>query len=132
MRWKKNPKMDQSIGNRCSRCRLLDGGACAGRRFRRAGRTLTVNQAVAPCSYRVSPLEVKVDEDRHVARIQVETASTCSWTAVSNTPWISVVNNASGTGSGEVWISIGENDGKNRNGTVTVAGQTVQVQHKDK
>lgn len=97
-----------------------------------AGRTLTVNQAVAPCSYRVSPLEVKVDEDRQVARIQVETASTCSWTAVSNTPWISVVNNASGTGSGEVWISIGENDGKNRNGTVTVAGQTVQVQQKDK
>ena len=72
-----------------------------------AGRTLTVNQAVAPCSYRVSPLEVKVDEDRQVARIQVETASTCSWTAVSNTPWISVVNNASGTGSGEVSISIG-------------------------
>ena len=29
-----------------------------------AGRTLTVNQAVAACSYKVSPLEIKVDEDR--------------------------------------------------------------------
>ena len=81
-----------------------------------AGRTLTVNQAVAPCSYKVSPHEVKVDEDRQVARIEVETASTCSWTAVSNTQWISVVFNASGTGSGEVWISISENDGKKSQG----------------
>jgi hypothetical protein len=97
-----------------------------------AGRTLTVNQAVAACSYKVSPLDLKVDEDRQVAKIRVETASTCSWTAVSNTQWISVVFNASGTGNGDVWISVSENDGKNRQGTVTVAGQTVDVTQKDK
>ena len=70
--------------------------------------------------------------DRRVARIEVETASTCSWTAVSNAQWISVVSNASGTGNGDVWISISENDGKNRKGTVTVAGHTVEVEQKDK
>ena len=30
-----------------------------------AGRTLTINQAVAACAYRVSPLDLKVNEDRH-------------------------------------------------------------------
>ena len=97
-----------------------------------AGRTLTVNQAVAACSYKVSPLDLKVDEDRQFAKIEVETASTCSWTAVSNVPWIVVTFNASGTGNGDVWLSIGENDGKNRHGTLTVAGRTVDIEQKDK
>jgi hypothetical protein len=97
-----------------------------------AGRTLTINQAVGACAYRVSPLDVKVNDDRQVLRIEVETASTCSWTAVSNVPWIAVTLNASGTGNGDVWISIGENDGKNRHGTVTVAGRTVDIEQRDK
>ena len=97
-----------------------------------AGRTLTINQAVAACAYRVSPLDVKVNEDRRLVRIEVETANTCSWTAVSNVPWIAVTFNPSGTGSGDVWLLIGENDGKNRHGTVTVAGRTVDIEQKDK
>lgn len=97
-----------------------------------AGRILTINQAAFACAYRVSPLELKVNEDGRVARIEVETASTCSWTAVSNVDWIVVTLNPFGTGSGDVWILISENLGRNRNGTLTVAGQTVEVQQKDK
>ena len=96
-----------------------------------AGRILTINQAAFACSYRVSPLELKVDEDGRVARIEVETASTCSWTAVSNVDWIVVTLNSSGTGSGDVWILIRENPGRNRSGTLTVAGQMVEVSQKD-
>ena len=97
-----------------------------------AGRTLTINQAVAACSYKVSPLDVKVDEERRLVRIEVETASTCSWTTVSNAPWIDVVFNPSGTGNGDVWLSVSENHGKTRKGTVTVAGKTVDIEQKDK
>jgi hypothetical protein len=97
-----------------------------------AGRTLTVNQAGAACSYNVSPLEIKVNEDPQLARIGVETTLTCGWTAVSNVEWIAVILSLPGIGSGEVLISISGSDGKTRNGTVTVAGQTVQVQQKNR
>ncbi len=97
-----------------------------------AGRTLTVNQAGAACSYNVSPLEIKVNEDPQLARIGVETTLTCGWTAVSNAEWIAVISSLPGIGSGEVLISISGSDGKARNGTVTVAGQTVQVQQKNR
>jgi hypothetical protein len=97
-----------------------------------AGRILTINQAAFVCSYKVSPLEMKVNEDARIAKIDIETTAGCSWTAVSNALWIRVVYNASGTGSGDTWIGIPENDGKTRTGTLTVAGQTVTVTQKDK
>ena len=97
-----------------------------------AGRTLTVNQAVAACSYNVSPHDLKVNEDTRIAKIEVETASTCSWTAVSNVDWILVTLNASGTGSGDVWILISQNFGRKRKGTLTIAGATVEVEQGDR
>ena len=96
-----------------------------------AGRTLTVNQAATACSYRVSPRDIKVGDEGSLARIEVETTSTCAWTAVSNVEWISVTSNASGMGRGDVWIAISENDGRKRKGTVTVAGHTVEVEQED-
>ena len=93
-----------------------------------AGRTLTVNQAgAAPCSYKVSPLEMKIDYDRRSSRIEVKTADHCGWVAVSNAAWISVVSNPSGTGDADVTIGFVENKGAERTGTVTVAGQIVSV-----
>jgi len=93
-----------------------------------AGRTLTIHQAAAaPCSYRVSPLEMKIDYDRPSSRIEVRTADHCSWVAVSNAAWIFVVSNASGTGDADVTIGFAENDGPQRTGTVTLAGQIVTV-----
>ena len=96
-----------------------------------AGRTLTVNQAPAVCSYKVSPMELRVNGDRRVEKIQVETSSTCSWTAVSNVEWVTVTSSALGTGNGEVLVLIAESDGKARNGTLTIAGQTIQVMQKN-
>jgi hypothetical protein len=96
-----------------------------------AGRTLTVNQAPVVCSYRVSPMDLRVNGDRHVEKIQVETSSTCSWTAVSHVDWVTVTLNPPGIGSGEVLVLIAEGVGKARNGTLTIAGQTVQVMQKN-
>jgi Putative binding domain, N-terminal len=53
----------------------------------------------------------------------------CAWTAVSNDSWIAVTNGASGSGSGTVTYSVEPYTGKpkNRNGTITVAGQTFGI-----
>ena len=76
-------------------------------------------------------MELRVNGDRRVEKIQVETSSTCSWTAVSNAEWITVTLNPLGIGNGEVSILIAESGGKTRNGTLTIAGQTVQVMQKN-
>jgi hypothetical protein len=57
-------------------------------------------------------------------------ASTCPWTATSSVPWAVVLNNASATGNQTVDIAIGPNaDPVNpRTGSVTIAGQTFDIQ----
>jgi hypothetical protein len=93
-----------------------------------AGRTFTVNQAAKACSFTVKPDDISVGEEERWRRIDVNTSAGCSWTAVSNDPWIRVVSGESGTGSGEVLIRILENDDDGvRRGTLTIAGHTVKV-----
>jgi uncharacterized repeat protein (TIGR01451 family) len=52
----------------------------------------------------------------------------CTWNAVSNDSWIHVTGGASGAGSGTVNLTVDPNTtGIPRDGTLTVAGQTVTV-----
>jgi len=55
------------------------------------------------------------------------TANGCPWTASSNTSWLSITSGATGLGDGTVTITAAANTGGARNGTVTVANQTVTV-----
>ena len=82
------------------------------------------------CSYRVDPTEFKVNEDARFRKIDVKAAQGCDWSAASNAGWMRITRGANGTGDGEVWIWIDENDGGERVGTLTVAGQTVTVTQK--
>jgi hypothetical protein len=61
----------------------------------------------------------------------VSTSSTCTWTASSNDSWITVTSGASGTGDGTVTFSYTQNDGRDRRGTLTVAGRTATVEQDD-
>lgn len=79
------------------------------------------------CSYRVDPMELKVNDDGRLRKIDVKTADGCAWTASSNADWMHIARGASGSGEGEVWILIEENRGEERVGTVTIAGQTVTI-----
>jgi hypothetical protein len=54
----------------------------------------------------------------------VTSPAACGWTASSNASWITVTSGASGTGNGTVTYSYTANDGKDRKGTLTVAGRT--------
>ena len=72
-------------------------------------------------------MELKVNDDGRVRKIDVKAADGCAWTASSHADWMHIVRGASGSGEGEVWILIEENRGDERVGTLTVAGQTVTV-----
>ena len=53
--------------------------------------------------------------------------TTCTWTAVSNAPWILVSSGATGTGNGSVTYRVVANTGGRRSSTLTIAGLTFTV-----
>jgi photosystem II stability/assembly factor-like uncharacterized protein len=60
--------------------------------------------------------------------VTVNTTAGCSWTATSNTSWITVTSGSSGTGTGSVGFSVGAYSGSNlRVGTITIAGQVFSI-----
>ena len=60
--------------------------------------------------------------------IEVSTnAPGCPWTAVSNAPWLVILDNASGSGNGSLDVAVAPNTGAARSGTITVAGQAVEI-----
>ena len=93
-----------------------------------AGQTVTVNQAGTPCAYTVAPTSVPISvAGGSGTPVSVTTSSTCTWTAISNASWVTIVTGASGSGNGSVTYSIQPNTGAARMGTVTVASQTVTI-----
>jgi hypothetical protein len=98
-----------------------------------AGRSFTVNQAaVAPCAYSSSPATQKVLDPGGTVTVSVTTDAACAWTAVSNDSWITITAGAGGSGSGTVVIAVAANSGKDRKGTLTIAGKTATIEQKEK
>jgi hypothetical protein len=91
-----------------------------------AGRTYTVNQA-GNCSYGVAPPQRTVVAAGEVVSFNVTATSGCAWAAASQVPWIRVTDGASGTGNGTVQLTVDDNPGAARTGTVIVNGQTFTV-----
>jgi hypothetical protein len=93
-----------------------------------AGQTHTVNQANG-CTYTVTPGSHSLDSEAQTApAITVTTGTGCTWTAVSNTGFITVETGASGTGPGTVTYRVTKHNGNNpRTGTLTIAGRTFTV-----
>jgi hypothetical protein len=92
-----------------------------------AGRTYTVSQATS-CTYSISPTSQSVSAGGATNReIHVDTSSSCSWTAVSNVPWITIDSGSSDQGDGEVQYDVASTPGPARQGTITVAGHTFTV-----
>jgi hypothetical protein len=92
-----------------------------------AGQTVTVTQTTVACGYSINPPSFSVGNSGGTTSVAVSTTQACSWTAVSNAPWITVTSAASGTGSGTVGLTVAANTGGTRSGTVLIAGQTFTV-----
>jgi hypothetical protein len=99
-----------------------------------AGNTFTVSQAAAAappppppsCSYS-TPSKVDFGKNGGVKTFNVSTTTGCAWTAVANDSWI-VVLPTSGTGNATISVTVPPNTtGKDRSGSITVAGRTVTV-----
>jgi Putative binding domain, N-terminal len=96
-----------------------------------AGQTFTINQAAGAvtCTNSLSPTSANVAAGGATGSINV--GSSCAWTAISNTSWITVTGGASGSGNGSVSYSVATNSGVARSGTLTIAGQTFTInQHR--
>jgi hypothetical protein len=92
------------------------------------GRIFTVSQAAAACSYSISPTGVNVPATASTGSTALTTTATCSWTATSNTAWITVTDGSSKTGSGVVNFSVAANPTSLRRfGSLTIGGRTFSV-----
>ncbi|MCK6681169.1 MAG: hypothetical protein L6R30_01970 [Thermoanaerobaculia bacterium] len=55
----------------------------------------------------------------------------CSWTAVSNAAWISILSGTPGSGAGTIVYSVAANAGPERSGTITAGGKTFTITQAD-
>ncbi len=81
------------------------------------------------CSYSISPARVTVGAAGGTGTVAVTADANCPWMATSQASWIAVSGAAEGSGNGAVTYVVAPYTGrpKNRNGTMTIAGQTFSV-----
>ena len=84
------------------------------------------------CAYTISPTSSLFSSSGNTGMVTVTTSSSsCSWTAVSNAPWITITAGSTGTGNGTVSYSVSDNTaGRTRRGTMTIGGKTFTVTQK--
>ena len=81
-----------------------------------------------PCTFQVAPTAFNdVPFSSSPLQVDVTTQATCTWSAASNAAWVTTSGGTNGTGSGRVQLSVAENTGAARSGTLVIAGQTVTV-----
>ena len=91
-----------------------------------AGQNVQVDQGTG-CNYTIGGNTFVLDPAGGDRQVAVTAAAGCSWTAQSQTAWITITNGASGSGSGMVTFRVAASDGPGRTGTLTVAGRTITV-----
>jgi hypothetical protein len=88
--------------------------------------TVETFRTAGACSFAVSPTSVSAPTGGGTFTVNVTTDAACSWTAASQSDFITITSGASGTGNGAVTFSVAAASGT-RTGMLTVAGQTVTV-----
>ena len=80
------------------------------------------------CSFSVSETAFSGSADGGADSVSIVGPAGCSWSAVSNAPFVTLTSAASGTGPGAVGFSVAPNVlGTPRSATISVAGQTVTI-----
>jgi hypothetical protein len=90
-----------------------------------AGQAFTVTQLTG-CVYTISPMNQSIPLAGGNGTVTVTAGAGCTWTAVSNVPWITITNGASGNGNGTVSYTVAST-GSKRSGSMTIAGRTFMV-----
>jgi len=88
----------------------------------------TLGGSTPTCGYALAPASQVIPAAASTASIGVLTFPGCSWTASSNSSFLSITSGASGTGTGVVQFSAAANtSAAEQTGTLTIAGQTATV-----
>jgi Putative binding domain, N-terminal len=90
-----------------------------------AGKTVTITQN-SGCGYAVLVSPNSFTRAGGSGQLTINVGAGCPWTAVSNAPWITLSGSA-GKGTGTVSFRVEPNIDPDREGTLTVAGQTVTI-----
>lgn len=91
-----------------------------------AGKSFTVTQATATCTFAVSPSLITSPPTGSSGSIAVTTQPTCAWTATTTSAWVTVTG--SGVGSGTATYTVQPNTGTiGRSGLVKIGGVFVGV-----
>jgi uncharacterized protein (TIGR03437 family) len=86
---------------------------------------LTIGAATT-CTYSSTATSQQFPAIGGVGTITVTTQSGCSWTATSNSTWITL-NAPTGTGYGGTGFIVAANTGAARSGSISVGGQTITI-----
>jgi hypothetical protein len=92
-----------------------------------AGRSFTVNQSNAACSFSIMPGSASFSASGGSSNVSVTALDGCRWTAMSNVPWITITSGGGGSGNGTVAYSVAANTSNARVGTITIADQIFVV-----
>ena len=98
--------------------------------FTAQGRTFTITQAPATCTYTLAPTNnVIFAVSGGTGTVNVLTLTGCVWTATSHANWLTIISGPSGTGAVTVSYVVADNSGNctNRTGILTIGGQTNTV-----
>jgi hypothetical protein len=93
--------------------------------------TLTVYPTDSNCEYALSdhgPVGFNVDGGTGSISVISANGTNCTWTATSDSDWLTITSGIVYTGSGTVSYTVSENCGTNRMGTLTLAGQAVTIE----
>ena len=90
-----------------------------------ANQTFMITQG-PQCTYSVFPEAVSMPGAGGTGTIQIRAPAGCEWSAQASVPWI-IVSPGAGAGNGSVTFSVQTTTGTAREGTLTVAGQTIRV-----
>jgi uncharacterized delta-60 repeat protein len=81
----------------------------------------------ANCTYSLTPASADFPSTGGTGNFMVNTEAGCSFTAVSNSTFVTLTSGSSGNGSGTVNFSVASNSSAARTGTITVEGQTFTI-----
>src|SRR5262249_42902058 len=92
------------------------------------GHTVTITQAAAPCTYTLSPTTASITAAGGTGTITVTTGTGCSWTAISDSAWLTL-SPTSGSANGSVSYTAAPANAATigRAATVTIGEQTVTI-----
>jgi hypothetical protein len=90
--------------------------------------TPTTPTPTAPaCSYTLGSTTLNMAGTSGTASIGLTTNAGCAWTVTSSGSFFTVTSATSGTGPATVSLTVSENLGDSRTGTITIGGQTVTI-----